>query len=219
MKTSAKKKSVKKTLKPAEKRAGAAKASKDETEESKPKLTKPASVKRPATVAKDTPKKAGLDFKDHTFLVDEFACRFNYVLPDYPPTNFDYTCALQAQKLNCVSIEQFNKLKHLNPEEAKQLAPESPTKKPSAKKSLAASNDDALKSLLKDNHTLVYQLDEYPGIFRDKLGKLYDLRPNNDTIIRPSLKTFTEMPTKKLQAYLLDAYKKQLEELGCSNHE
>lgn len=84
---------------------------------------------------------------------------------------------------------------------------------------MSTSNDDALRSLLKDGHTLVYQLDEYPGIFRDKAGKLYDLRPNNENIIRPSLKTFTEMPTKKLQSYLLDAYKKQLEELERPDHE
>jgi hypothetical protein len=81
-------------LKPAEKSTGSAKVAKDENEQIKPKLTKPASVKRPATVAKDTPKKAGLNFKDHTFLVDEFACLFNYVLPDYPPKNFDYASAL-----------------------------------------------------------------------------------------------------------------------------
>jgi hypothetical protein len=78
---------------------------------------------------------------------------------------------------------------------------------------------DALKDLLKPGMTLVYELSEYPGIFRDKTGTNHDLRPNDDKIVRPSLKTFTEMPTNRLQRLLHDAYKKQLEELEKPDHE
>jgi len=142
--------------------------------------------------------------------VEEFSVRFNQVLAPYPPANYDYSSALLAQSLNRVTSEQFQKLKHYNPEEAKAVA-ESPSKKGGSKKSLSAPKDsalDALKDLLKPGMTLVYELNEYPGIFRDKSGTNYDLRPNDDKIVRPSLKTFTEMATNKLQRLLLEAYKK-----------
>jgi hypothetical protein len=101
-------------------------------------------------------------------------------------------------------------LKHYKAEEAKAVA-ESPSKKGSSKKNLPAPKDsalDALKDLLKPGMTLVYELSEYPGIFRDKTGTNHDLRPNDDKIVRPSLKTFTEMPTNRLQRLLHEAYKK-----------
>jgi len=162
-------------------------------------------------VVKEATKKSDLDFRNHQFLVEEFSVRFNQVLAAYPPENYDYSSALLAQSLNSVTIEQFQKLKHYNPEEVKAVA-ESPSKKGSKKKDLAATPKDsaleALKDLLKPGMTLVYELKEYPGIFRDKSGTNYDLRPNDSKIVRPSLKTFTEMPSKQLQGLLLEAYTK-----------
>ena len=142
--------------------------------------------------------------------MEEFSVRFNQVLAAYPPADYDYSSALLAQSLNSVSIEQFQKLKHYNPEEVKAVA-ESPSKKGSSKKNLATPKDsalDALKDLLKPGMTLVYELKEYPGVFRDKSGANHDLRPNDSKIVRPSLKTFTEMPSNRLQGLLLEAYKK-----------
>jgi hypothetical protein len=201
----------KKTLSKPEKENDGGEPKDTKTKDTKPKtlIPKQTPAKRPAMV-KETTKKSDLDFKNHQFLVEEFSVRSNQVLAPYPPANYDYSSALVAQSLNRVTSEQFQKLKHYNPEEAKAVA-ELPTKKVSAKKSLAATKDsalDALKDLLKPRMTLVYELAEYPGIFRDKNGTNYDLRPNDDKIVRPSLKTFTEMPTNKLQRLLLEAYKK-----------
>ena len=70
-----------------------------------------------------------------------------------------------------------------------------------------------MKKLLKVGTTLVHQIEHYPGIFLDTEGKMYDLRPNDDTIIRPSLATFHKMDKHKLQSLLVDAYQKQLKEL------
>ena len=45
---------------------------------------------------------------------------------------------------------------------------------------------------------MVYEDEHYPGIFRDKEGKSYDLRPSSDDIIRPSIQAFSKMNKIKL---------------------
>jgi hypothetical protein len=52
--------------------------------------------------------------------------------------------------------------------------------------------------LLKPGYTLVYAVDHYSGLFRNDKGEVFDLRPNDEEIIKPSLKTFNDMDKKKL---------------------
>jgi len=40
----------------------------------------------------------------------------------------------------------------------------------------------------------VQAVEHYPGLFRNVDGEMFDLRPNTPEIVRPSIKTFTEMP-------------------------
>ena len=197
-----KKAAPKKVLSKPDKENGVGAPKESQKKDVKPKSVIPRQTpaKRPAAT-KESPGKSDLDFKNHQFLVEEFSVRFNQVLAPYPPANYDYSSALLAQSLNRVSIEQFQKLKHYNPEEAKTAVAESPSKKGGSKKGLTAPKDsalEALKDLLKPGMTLVYELNEYPGIFRDKTGTNYDLRPNDDKIVRPSLKVFGEMEISKL---------------------
>lgn len=65
---------------------------------------------------------------------------------------------------------------------------------------------------------LCYEVDFFPGNYIDEFGKYYDLRPNDNKHIRPSLKTFADMETSKLQDLLLKAYKSQLKELKSKDH-
>ena len=71
---------------------------------------------------------------------------------------------------------------------------------------------------MKTGLTLVYEVEHYQGIFRSADGKVFDLRPNTETIIRPCLKTFQEMPRIKLQQLLLKAYESQLAQLQKDEH-
>lgn len=77
-------------------------------------------------------------------------------------------------------------MKYLNPEEHKASQKDKNTEK-----------EDLLK-LFKPNTTLVYEIEHYPGLFRDRESKVYDLRPNNEEIIRPSLDSFAKLPQQKL---------------------
>ena len=52
--------------------------------------------------------------------------------------------------------------------------------------------DEPIRKKAKVN---VYEMDNYPGVFRDHLGKKYDLRPFAG---RPSVKNFSEMDESKL---------------------
>ena len=65
---------------------------------------------------------------------------------------------------------------------------------------------------------MVYEVDHYPGMFRNEKGELYDLRPNDDKHIRPSLRTFSLMDKKKLQQLLLKALEAQKSELQKPDH-
>jgi hypothetical protein len=72
--------------------------------------------------------------------------------------------------------------------------------------------------------TLVHEVDYYPGVFRDVHNKIHDLRPNGKAAdgkvyIRPSLKSFSELPQRELQNLLLKAYKEQIAELEKEEHE
>jgi len=44
-------------------------------------------------------------------LIDEFAKRWNYALPSYPPEGFDYTQSLKTKKLHLVTAQEFTRLK------------------------------------------------------------------------------------------------------------
>jgi hypothetical protein len=68
-----------------------------------------------------------------------------------------------------VSNELFLKLKYVKPE---------------------SKTDKELQKHLKPETTLVHTVDHYMGMFKSAEGKIFDLRPNNDKIIRPSLQTF-----------------------------
>ena len=156
------------------------------------------------------------------YLVEEFSLRWNYVLPAYPPVNFDYKPSLKSLQLNSVTSEQFAYLKNVTvSEEAKAVVPETKKSKKTDKNanSAAEQKKEDMKKLLKHGTTLVHQIEFYAGLFVDSEGKMYDLRPNTESIIRPSLSTFHKMEKSKLQSLLLDAYTKQLEELQKSDHE
>jgi hypothetical protein len=77
-----------------------------------------------------------------------------------------------------VSNELFQKLKYVKPEDSK--------------------SDSALAKHLKPGKTLVYPVDHYPGLYRSAEGKIIDLRPNDDKIIRPSIETFQKMAKSEL---------------------
>ena len=44
--------------------------------------------------------------------MNEFAIRWNYVLPNYPPENYDYKTKLLKEKLNVVQYDVFTRLKN-----------------------------------------------------------------------------------------------------------
>jgi len=81
-----------------------------------------------------------------------------------------------------------------------------------------ASDKKVKDDLRKEGTTLVHAVPFYPGLYRDAGGKLYDLRPNTDDIVRPSLLTFQKMAKGRLQGLLLTAYKKQLAQLEDPGH-
>ena len=148
---------------------------------------------KPKAQAAAKPQQPASSFNSQDYLVEEFAMRWSYALPAYPPADFNYSPALTAQKLNCVPYEAFTRLKDVTDKKVK---------------------DD----LRKEGTTLVHAVAFYPGLFRDAGGKLYDLRPNTDDIVRPSLLTFQKMAKGSLQGLLLTAYQKQLEELEDPQH-
>ena len=47
---------------------------------------------------------------------------------------------------------------------------------------------------------------------------MFDLRPNDSEIIKPSLQTFHRMETKKLKVLLIKALSEQIKELESSTH-
>ena len=58
------------------------------------------------------------------------------------------------------------------------------TKKDEPKES---QNDGVPIHLIKPGFSLVYEVDHYPGLFKNDKGEMFDLRPNNSEIIKPSL--------------------------------
>lgn len=176
----------------------------DEKEAMKKKIKPPSSQKKPKEpkVEKEkaepkseltkSPKKKVQDpaptkvsdsaFGSHAFLVEEFAKRWNYALPTYPPEGFDYSKDLIASKLHLVSLQDFNRLKAGQNEETK------------------------IDKKIPNGFQIVHSVEHYPGLFRSTTGEIFDLRPNTPTIIRPSLKTFNEMPKDRLKELLIKAY-------------
>ena len=145
------------------------------------------------TARKETPKREpqsqkSIVFGDHESLVQEFAKRWNYALPPYPPKDYSYKAILKEKKLHAVSIVDFNKLKTFGGQEERKVDSKKQTDK------------------IPEGFTLVHEVDHYPGVFRSAKGELHDLRPNSAEIIRPSLKTFSEMPAARLRALLIKAY-------------
>lgn len=61
--------------------------------------------KRPKPTPKKEERKVG--HQNNEYLVDEFAQRWNYALPKYPPENFDYKPSLKQNKLKLVSSKDF----------------------------------------------------------------------------------------------------------------
>jgi hypothetical protein len=120
-------------------------------------------------------------------LVEEFATRWNYALPAYPPAGYDYAPELKKKKLSKVPVDLFSKLKYVK-----------------------AGDGSELSKHLKSGQTVVHEVEHFPGIFRSLDGKTYDLRPNDEKIIKPCLQTFVNMPMPKLQSLLLKSYKAQL---------
>lgn len=165
--------------------------------------------KKQETRAAPARKHPNHSWDNQEYLVEEFAIRWNYALPAYPPADFSYKSQLKQQKLNEVTYEQFQKMKYMNPEESK-------TQKD--KKSSTSCERDQLMKLFEPNMTLVHQIDHYEGVYRDKEGKAYDLRPDTDEIVRPCKQTFINMPQIKLQKLLLTAYETQLKELESADH-
>lgn len=60
-------------------------------------------------------------------------------------------------------------------------------------KYVKAGDGSELSKHLKAGQTIVHEVDHFPGIFRSLDGKTFDLRPNDDKIIKPCLQTFTTM--------------------------
>ena len=56
----------------------------------------------------------------------------------------------------------------------------------------------------------VFELEVFPGVFKDANGATYDLRPMDSC---PSLNNFTRMERRRLQELLQKAYDAQMEEL------
>jgi hypothetical protein len=56
----------------------------------------------------------------------------------------------------------------------------------------------------------VYEIDNYPGVFKDSKGTRFDLRPM-DTC--PSVSNFAKKDTPELQSLLMKAYEAQLQQL------
>lgn len=48
-----------------------------------------------------------MDFSIHENVAHEFAIRWNYALPSWPPADFDYDKALSEHKLRIVEPKQF----------------------------------------------------------------------------------------------------------------
>ena len=76
----------------------------------KPSTPKVGEKRQKPTAPKKEERKAGP--QNNEYLVDEFAQRWNYALPKYPPENFDYSPSLKSLKLKLVSQKDFQKLKN-----------------------------------------------------------------------------------------------------------
>lgn len=148
----------------------------------------------PAKVIQSNPQ----SFGSHAFLIEEFSKRWNYALPSYPPEGYDYSKDLLTRKLHLVSMQDFNRLKAGQNEEAK--------------------IDKKKKSEIPEGFQIVYSVEHYPGLYRNTKGEIFDLRPNTPSIIRPSIKTFTEMPKDRLKELLITAYENQIQQLESATH-
>ena len=93
-----------------------------------------------------------IDFSNKIHLVDEFAKRWWYALPQWPLKGANYDPALKDKGLQAV---EFSRVR------------------------------DESKGLKK-----VYQVEAFEGLYKDKDGNLYDLRPQ-DTM--PCLMNFQKM--------------------------
>ena len=75
---------------------------------------------KPSTAKKSAPQQnltdvlapEDINFNLQSHLVDEFAPRWHYALPPYPPVNFDYSPALKSKNLTKVSQADFQKFKN-----------------------------------------------------------------------------------------------------------
>lgn len=56
----------------------------------------------------------------------------------------------------------------------------------------------------------VFEVDNYPGVFKDSKGVLYDLRPKETC---PSVANFSKKEKSELQTLLMKAYEAQLQQL------
>ena len=77
-----------------------------EVSDALPKKEKAAPKKRDPA-----PPKLSSSFGSHSFLIEEFSKRWNYALPSYPPSGYDYKKDLVSKKLHLVSAQDFNRLK------------------------------------------------------------------------------------------------------------
>lgn len=115
-------------------------------------------------------------------LVSEVAARWWYVLPEWPPKDYDYTPKLSENKLRIVSVEKFN------------FEPEADVK----------------------GNRKVTELECYPGVFQDSVGKLYDLRPQETC---PTLNNLRKKDMNELKELAIKALKIQMEQCDDTNRE
>jgi hypothetical protein len=73
----------------------------------------------------------------------------------YPPENYDYKMKLQESKLNCISVEDFRKLKN---------TPQAQGNCEESKDAGKSKKDDNLPfHLLKPGTKIVHEVPHYPG--------------------------------------------------------
>ena len=119
-----------------------------------------------------------INFRNRSHILQEFCKRWWYVLPEWPPRDYDYSEKLKNLKLREVPVEQWMETPDFS-------------KEASEKKVLKVKN--------------------YPGIFEDAKGQLYDLRPQETC---PSIRNFSKIDPIQLMNLLMEAYSSQLAELN-----
>ncbi|CAD7945461.1 unnamed protein product [Amoebophrya sp. A25] len=126
-------------------------------------------------------RKANAEASARQKLISDVLSRWWFVFPIWPPPNFDYAKVLRREGYREVQISEWNK------------APEEVEEAPGGRK------------LAK-----VYQLGNFPGVFRNSRDELLDMRPKDSC---PCFANLQKQPWQRLCEFAVRAYENQIDVL------